>query len=191
MNAVYETSAAKAHQLPPMTLPEFAFIGRSNVGKSTLMNAVLNHTGLARTSRTPGRTQMANFFRVNNSYYFVDLPGYGFAAAATTDSKDWQALMDGYLARTVIRRFLFLWDPRRDLEDVDFQLALALSQRAPLSLILTKADKLSRSERSQRQRFLESALTSRGVRLASTHCVSAMKKDGIVALRDELIPPQA
>jgi GTP-binding protein len=190
MKAVYETSAPKAHQLPPMTLPEFAFIGRSNVGKSTLMNAVLNHTGLARTSRTPGRTQMANFFRVNDSFYFVDLPGYGFAATATTDSKDWQDLMDAYLTRTVIRRFLFLWDPRREFEDVDFQLALALSQRAPLSLILTKGDKLSRSDRLQRKRFLESALKSRGVTLVSSHCVSAMKKDGITALRDELIPTQ-
>ena len=188
MKAVYETSAAKANQLPPMTLPEFAFVGRSNVGKSTLMNAILNHTGLARTSRTPGRTQMANFFRVNDSCYFVDLPGYGFAATANMESRDWQALMEGYLGRSVIAKILFLWDVRRDFEDVDYQLALALSQRAPVSLVLTKIDKISRSERLQRQKFLENAFSSRGVRLASTHPVSSLKKEGVVALRDELIP---
>lgn len=188
MKAVYETSAAKASQLPVMTLPEFAFIGRSNVGKSTLMNAILNHTGLARTSRTPGRTQMANFFRVNDVCYFVDLPGYGFAATGNRENSDWQDLMDAYLARPVIQKFLFLWDPRRDLDDVDFTLALALSQRAPLSLILTKCDKLSRSEQVQRQKFLESALRSRGANLASTHSISSLKKSGIDALRQELIP---
>ncbi len=133
---------------------------------------------------------MANFFRVNDSLYFVDLPGYGFASTAATDSRDWQALMDGYLSRSVIQRFLFLWDPRRDLDTVDFKLAMALSQRAPLSLVLTKGDKLSRSERVQRQRFLESSLKSSGVNLVSSHCVSSLKKDGIVALRDELIAPK-
>jgi GTP-binding protein len=186
MKAKYETSAAKATQLPPMTLPEYAFIGRSNVGKSSLMNALLNHTGLARTSRTPGRTQMANFFSVNDSFYFVDLPGYGFAATGNREHTEWQSLMDGYLARPVIAKFLFLWDPRRDLGDVDFQLALALSQRAPLSLILTKSDKLSRSELAQRQRFIESALKSRGINLAATHAVSSLKKSGMDQLREEL-----
>jgi GTP-binding protein len=191
MKAVYETSAAKAHQLPPATLPELAFIGRSNVGKSSLLNAILNHTGLARASRTPGRTQMANFFRVNDAYFFVDLPGYGFAATPSSDSRDWQALMDGYLTRSVIEKFLFIWDPRRDLTDVDYQVALALSQRAPLTLILTKVDKLSRSDRTQRRRFIEAALNSRGISLASSHCVSSLSKDGIVELRGELIPTQA
>ena len=187
MKAIYETSAAKAHQLPPMTLPEFAFIGRSNVGKSTLMNAILNHTGLARTSRQPGRTQMANFFRVNDKWYFVDLPGYGFTATGNTEHKDWQDLMDGYLVRPVIQKFLFLWDPRRDFDNADYQIGLALSEGAPLSLILTKCDKISRMERMQRQKFLESAFKSRGIKLDSTHAVSSLKKDGIEQLRDELI----
>lgn len=190
MKAVYETSAAKAHQLPDMSLPEFAFIGRSNVGKSTLMNAILNHTGLARTSRTPGRTQMANFFRVNESYYFVDLPGYGFAATGNREHSEWQELMDAYLTRPVIKQFLFVWDPRRDFDNVDFQLALALSQRSPMSLILTKCDKISRSERLQRQKLLESALKSRGVQLASTHAISSLKKVGIEELREELTSPK-
>ena len=191
MKAIYETSAAKDHQLPAMSLPEFAFIGRSNVGKSSLLNALLNYTGLARTSRTPGRTQMANFFRVNDRWYFVDLPGYGFSSAAHGEHKDWQNLMDAYLTRPVIQQFLFVWDPRRDFQDEDFQLALALSQRAPLSLILTKCDKLSRSERAQKQRFHESALKSRGVAVVSTHAVSSLKKDGTSELLKVLTDPAA
>jgi GTP-binding protein len=187
MKAVYETSAAEAHQLPPMTLPEFAFIGRSNVGKSTLMNAILNHTGLARTSRQPGRTQMANYFRVNDKWYFVDLPGCGFSATGNKEHKAWQDLMDTYLVRPVIQKFLFLWDPRRDFDKADYQIGLALSERAPLSLILTKCDKISRMERLQRQKFLENAFKSRGIKLDSTHAVSSLKKDGIEQLRDELI----
>lgn len=190
MKAKYETSAAKATQLPPMSMPEFAFIGRSNVGKSSLMNALLNYTGLARTSRTPGRTQMANFFSVNDSFYFVDLPGYGFAATGNREHTEWQTLMDAYLTRPVIAKFLFLWDPRRDLDDVDFQLALALSQRAPMSLILTKSDKLSRSELIQRQKFLENALKSRGIKLIGTHAISSLKKSGMDQLREELGLPQ-
>ena len=170
-----------------MTLPEFAFIGRSNVGKSTLMNAILNHTGLARTSRQPGRTQMANFFRVNEKWYFVDLPGYGFTATGNREHKDWQDLMDGYLVRPVIEKFLFLWDPRRDFDKADYQIGLALSECAPLSLILTKCDKISRMERLQRQKILENAFKSRGIKLASTHAVSSLKKDGIEELREELI----
>lgn len=186
MKAKYETSAAKANQLPAMSMPELAFVGRSNVGKSSLLNALLNYKGLARTSRTPGRTQMANFFSVNDNLYFVDLPGYGFAATGNREHADWQELMDAYLARPVISRFLFVWDARRDLDDVDFQLALALSQRGPLSLIITKIDKLSRSEMTQRQRFIENALKSKGVALKSTHAVSALKKSGLDELRENL-----
>jgi GTP-binding protein EngB required for normal cell division len=86
----------------------------------------------------------------------------------------------------VITKFLFLWDPRRDMDDTDFQLALALSQRAPLALVLTKCDKVSRGELMQRMRFLENALKSKGVRLVSTHAISTIKKSGLDALREEL-----
>ncbi len=187
MKAEYITSAAKAEQLPPMSHPEFAFIGRSNVGKSSLMNALLNHTGLARTSRKPGRTQMANFFCVNDKWHFVDLPGYGFSATANMEHREWQDLMDGYIARPVVARFLFLWDPRRDFDGDDIQLALALSDRAPLSLVLTKCDKISRSERLKRQKILKTALSSRGVALLSVHAISSLKKEGTEQLLDELL----
>ena len=186
MKAVYETSAAKANQLPPVSLPEFAFIGRSNVGKSSLLNALLNHTGLARASRTPGRTQMANFFRVNDRWYFVDLPGYGFSATANNEHHDWQLLMDAYINRSSIAYFLFLWDPRRELTQVDIELVQNLGNAVPVILVLTKCDKLSLSERATKMRFLENSLKSSGVNLKSTHAVSSLKKEGVTALLEEL-----
>jgi GTP-binding protein len=187
MKVTYETSAAKASQLPVMSLPEIAFIGRSNVGKSSLLNSLLNFKGLARTSRTPGRTQMANFFRVADQYYFVDLPGYGFASGANRDHEAWQELMQAYLRRNVIKHFLFLWDPRRDLVQMDLELARELGSRAPMTLVLTKIDKLSRSEFSQRKVFLESALRSSGVNLKSTFGVSSLKKTGMPELQAEIL----
>ncbi len=191
MKAVYETSAAKANQLPPISIPEFAFIGRSNVGKSSLLNALLNHKGLARSSATPGRTQMANFFRVNDQYYFVDLPGYGYSAAANKDHKDWQNLMETYFNRSSIARFLFLWDPRRELNQIDFDLLKRLAERAELSLILTKCDKLARSERASRINFISNSLKSSGVPLRSIHEVSCLTKEGIKDLIEELIGPKS
>ena len=182
MKVSYETSAAKAAQLPAMSLPEIAFIGRSNVGKSSLLNSLLNFKGLARTSRTPGRTQMANFFRVADQYYFVDLPGYGFAAGASREHQDWQDLMDAYLRRNVIKHFLFLWDPRRDFGQIDLELARELGNRAPLTLVLTKIDKLSRSEFIERKVFLEAAMRSSGVKLGSAYGVSSLKKVGTTEL---------
>lgn len=187
MKTVYLTSAARADQLPRTVLPEFAFIGRSNVGKSSLLNALLNHTGLARTSRTPGRTQMANFFVVNDTWHFVDLPGYGFAKTAHTESLEWQALMDAYIARPQIQKMLFLWDPRRDLDRIDYQLLLALGERAPVLFIMTKCDKINRSEIKQKSHFFEASLKSRGVQLEAVLSVSVNKKQGIEELRNLLI----
>jgi GTP-binding protein len=182
MKVTYETSAAKASQLPSMSLPEIAFIGRSNVGKSSLINSLLNFKGLARTSRTPGRTQMANFFMVGDQFYFVDLPGYGFAAGSNRDHQEWQELMNAYLKRDVIKDFLFLWDPRRDFIQMDLELARELGLRAPITLVLTKIDKLSRAELKQRCSFLESAMRSSGVHLKGTHCISSLKKSGVTEL---------
>jgi GTP-binding protein len=183
----YLTSAAKAHQLPNTPFPEFAFVGRSNVGKSSLLNALLNHTGLARTSRTPGRTQMANFFIVNDAWNFADLPGYGFAKTATNDSFEWQELMNAYLARPQIRRMLFLWDPRRDLDHIDFNLLLALGERAPVIFVMTKCDKLNRSETTQKKAYFEAALRSKGVTLDHVATTSTTKKTGIQELREHLL----
>ncbi len=129
---------------------------------------------------------MANFFKVNDRLFIVDLPGYGFSSTGNREHQDWQDLMNAYLSRSVIVKFIFLWDPRRDFDDTDYQLALALGERAPVVLVLTKTDKLSRQDINQRKKFLEHALKSRGVRVTSTHAVSALKKSGMEHLREDL-----
>lgn len=187
MNVSYELSAAKPNQLPPPSLPELAFIGRSNVGKSSLLNAILNYKGLARTSKTPGRTRMANFFRVNDRCYFVDLPGYGFSTTSNDEHADWQDLMNVYLTRSVIQRFLVVLDPRRDLIDLDFSLVRDLTARAPVSLILTKCDKLNRSEQVRRGSELKQQFQAKKIQIKSVHVVSSLKKEGIDSLRDDLL----
>lgn len=187
MKVSYEQSAAKPNQLPPPSRPELAFIGRSNVGKSSLLNAVLNYKGLARTSKTPGRTRMANFFLVNEVCYFVDLPGYGFSATSNDEHADWQALMDVYLTRPVIQRFLFVFDPRRDPNDVDFSLARELVARAPVTLILTKCDKLNHSEQNRRVSELSQQFQRAKIHIKSIHSVSSLKKEGIDSLRNDLL----
>lgn len=186
MKALYITSAAQADQLPQSDLPEYAFIGRSNVGKSTLLNKLLNHTGLARTSRTPGRTRMANFFSVNDAWHLVDLPGYGFSKTANQDHNEWQRLMNAYVDRPQIQKMLFLWDPRRDLDSVDWDLMIALSSRAPVIFVMTKCDKLNRSETQQKLKFFESSIRSKGIRLDHIVAVSTLKGSGIDELRNFL-----
>lgn len=190
MKTVYVTSAAKAEQLPKSVLPEFAFIGRSNVGKSTLLNKLLNHTGLARTSRTPGRTQMANFFAVNDAWFLVDLPGYGFSKTANREHGDWQKLMQAYVNRSQIQKMLFLWDPRRDLDQTDWDLMSALSERASIVFVMTKCDKLNRSETQQKIKFFESSIRSKGIRLEHIVAVSTLKNTGIDELRNFLFGVQ-
>ena len=129
---------------------------------------------------------MANFFVVNDAWQFADLPGYGFAKTGNKDAQEWQDLMNAYIARPQILRMLFLWDPRRDLDDVDYNLLLALGERAPVIFVMTKCDKLNRSETSQKTTYFTSALNSRGVQLDRVFACSTLKKTGISELRNYL-----
>jgi GTP-binding protein len=183
MKAIYVTSAAKPGQLPASSLPEYAFFGRSNVGKSSLLNKLLNHTGLARTSRTPGRTQMANFFAVNDKWHLVDLPGYGYSKTANLEHREWQDLMQAYIDRPQILKMLFLWDPRRDLDEIDWDLMYALGGRAPVVFIMTKCDKLNRSEIQQKTKFFENEIRSRGIFLEQVFAISTLKGNSVDDLR--------
>ena len=129
--------------LPPADRVEVCFAGRSNVGKSTLLNALTGRRALARTSNTPGRTQEINFFTVADSHYLVDLPGYGFAKAPVAVVERWQALLKAYLAgRSSLRRAFLLIDSRHGAKPVDEEI-MALMDRAavPFQTVLTKADK--------------------------------------------------
>lgn len=143
-------SAPTLEFLPGADLPEVAFAGRSNVGKSTLLNALTNRKGLARASNTPGRTQELNFFEVGNPPQFrlVDMPGYGFAKAPPQVAKRWRFLINDFLrGRPTLKRTLLLVDARRGLKDIDRELMAMLDEAAvSYRIVLTKADKLKDKE---------------------------------------------
>jgi GTP-binding protein len=143
-------SAPALKFLPDPAYPEVAFAGRSNVGKSSLLNKLTNRTGLARTSNTPGRTQELNFFEVGDPVRFrlVDMPGYGFAKAPKDVVKKWRFLVNDYLrGRVVLKRALVLVDARHGLKEVDLDILKMLDDAAvSYRLVLTKADKVKASE---------------------------------------------
>ncbi|MCX5744049.1 MAG: ribosome biogenesis GTP-binding protein YihA/YsxC [Proteobacteria bacterium] len=151
MKARFVTSAAKASDFPPPTHPEIAVVGRSNVGKSSLINALVGTDGLARTSRTPGRTRLLNWFEIESKhpFYLVDLPGYGYADVAAKVRHSWRPMIETYLeSRTVLAGVLLLVDIRRGVqeEELDFVPWLE-SKGTPIVVALTKADKLSKNKR--------------------------------------------
>ena len=144
----FVTSATGLSACPASDWPEIAFAGRSNVGKSSLINTLLNRRGLVRTSSTPGRTQMLNFFAVNEALHFVDLPGYGFARAPRTVRERWQPMIRGYLTgRTNLKAVVWLLDARREPSDEDLHFLDWLEEaERPTIPVVTKIDKLSRNE---------------------------------------------
>ncbi|MFN0112161.1 MAG: ribosome biogenesis GTP-binding protein YihA/YsxC [Blastocatellia bacterium] len=129
--------------------PEIAFLGRSNVGKSSLMNSLLGVKGLARTSSTPGRTQSLNFFRINEEFYFVDLPGYGYAKASKDKRHEWGKLIEKYLAeRNQLVLSILIVDARHEPSPLDLQMKIWLQHfELPYLVVSTKVDKLSANER--------------------------------------------
>lgn len=166
---------------PPSDLPEIAFSGRSNVGKSALLNRLVRRRAIARVSRTPGRTREINFFRVNDQFVLADLPGYGYARISRERKADWRPLIEGYLGRTPrLAGVVQLLDIRRepnedDVSMLDFLSALEL----PTIVVLTKADKISRAQAEARTVALASGL---GVDADQTIRFSAATGEG----RDEL-----
>jgi len=143
LKSVFEPS-----QLSGLNKPEIAFSGRSNVGKSSLINVLLNRKGLARTSATPGRTQSINFISINNSFFFVDLPGYGYAKVPASIKQKWQHLIESYLHnRESLRLVVLIVDARRDPADDEAQFADWLRlERISFITVLTKSDKLKRNQ---------------------------------------------
>ncbi len=135
--------AARPDNLPDATLSEIAFAGRSNVGKSSLINALTNRKDLARTSNTPGRTQQLNFFKIREKFILVDMPGYGYAKVSKTQKAEWEELIFSYLrGRPTLRGVMLLIDSRHGLKDVDREL-MKMMDKAAVSyrIILTKTDK--------------------------------------------------
>jgi GTP-binding protein len=197
MESSYITSAQKAEQLPRLGHPEVCFVGRSNCGKSSLLNALLNRSNLARASNTPGRTQMVNFFAVDHKdkkLVLADLPGYGFSAIGKEVRHHWQALVEGYLDRSEIKECLFLIDSRRAdaLKDDDLGLLELLTRRpgkAPVTVVLTKADKLSGGETAKMIQSVSATLKKEKLRVARVLAVSTLKKKGIDELRALIVTP--
>ena len=158
-------SAADHRDLPADKLPHIAFAGRSNVGKSSLLNSLLNRKKLALTSSTPGKTRLLNFFLINNSFYFVDLPGYGYAKVSKTMQKDWQILLENYLKSTdQLKAIIVLTDLRHDISRLDMELIEWLQfYNLKIILVGTKADKLSKSAMIVAMRKLEKQVEKFGV----------------------------
>jgi len=147
-SADFIKSAPDETHYPPEDTAEIAFLGRSNVGKSSLINSLLNRKGLARTSNTPGRTQLLNFFIINNSFRFVDLPGYGYARVPRTLREEWGKMAGDYLAnRRALVLSIHIVDSRHDptRQDMELQEWLRFYGK-PFVTVATKADKLSRNE---------------------------------------------
>lgn len=159
-SAEFVKSAVWPPQYPPAIMPEMAFVGRSNVGKSSLMNTLVGRKKLAKTSNTPGRTQLINFFSVNASISFVDLPGYGFAKVAQSVKKDWGDMIEAYLReRQNLALVIFILDIRRDPSSDDLSLRDWLAfYRIPYICVLTKTDKLSNNQTIERKKIIEKSL---------------------------------
>jgi GTP-binding protein len=150
-------AAARPGGGPPPGPPEVAFAGRSNVGKSSLLNALIGRRGLARTSSTPGRTRQLNFFVVNETLGLVDLPGYGFAVGSEVERRSWKPLVEQYLReRPTLRGVVVIVDARRGLETEEIELLGFLAEIGrPACLVATKLDKLPRGEAIRALRRLE------------------------------------
>lgn len=158
------TSAPDLSRLPPDQGVEIAFAGRSNAGKSSAINAICDHSGLTRTSRTPGRTQLINLFEIEPGYYLVDLPGYGYAQVPEATRRRWQQSMSAYLQRrSALRALVVTMDIRHPLREHDCQLLTwAAAANLPALLLLTKADKLSASARRSTMERLGTELNAFG-----------------------------
>lgn len=148
ISAVFLKSSAKAAQCPPTNLPEFAFIGRSNVGKSSLINMITGVKGLAKTSGTPGKTRLINHYVINNEWYLVDLPGYGYARISKKIREDWGKMIQGYLkTRTNLKCIFILVDIRLAPQPNDLKMMERIAdQERPFVIIFTKADKLTKND---------------------------------------------
>ena len=171
--------------LPPADRMEVCFAGRSNVGKSTLINALTGRKGLARASNTPGRTQEINFFTAGDSHYLVDLPGYGYANAPLPVVEKWQKLLKQYLSgRQTLRRAFVLIDARHGVKKVDEEiLSLLDSSAVTFQCVLTKADKVKAAEREKVLTQVRGALSKHPAAFPEMVLTSSEKGDGIATLR--------
>ncbi len=192
-DVLFQRGVAQLQDLPTASLPEIAFTGRSNVGKSSLINALCGRSGVARTSNTPGRTQELNFFNVDDQLTIVDMPGYGFAKAPKDKVEAWMQLANGYLkGRPTLRRCILLVDTRHGIKDNDRQMMDMLDQAAVVyQVVLTKSDKLKAEDVLRVLTETEGEIAKRVAAHPVVVVTSAEKGDGIAQLRGELVQLRA
>ncbi len=186
-SARFLTSAAKPGEYPDSSAPEVAFAGRSNVGKSSTLNRICQQKSLARTSKTPGRTQLINFFRLANGVMLVDLPGYGFAKVPEAQRRQWGRLVEDYLtSRKNLKGLVQVTDIRRPLTETDWQLVeWCYHRELPLLLLLNKADKLKYGATQEMIRKVKKALEDAPVPITVLP-FSATKGTGLETVREHL-----
>lgn len=185
---VFVNGSTKLETIPEIALPELAFAGRSNVGKSSLLNALTGRNTLARTSNTPGRTQQLNFFSLADRLTLVDMPGYGYAKAPKTEIARWTRLVDTYLkGRPTLRRVLLLIDGRHGVKKTDEPVMKMLDEAAvSYQLVLTKADKLGPQSRAARIAETEAVIRKHVAAHPVLHVTSAEEGTGVAELRAAL-----
>ncbi len=182
--AIFVKSASKLSDCNKSTLPEYAFIGRSNVGKSSLINMLCNNNKLAKTSSTPGKTQLINFFLINANWHLVDLPGYGYAKTSKTNRDKFSELIIDYCTKRENLKCLFiLIDSRLPLQLIDLEfMEWCVEKEIPYSIIYTKADKNSKSELIRNINAIETKLLVHWEELPNTFTTSSEKKVGKEAI---------
>lgn len=180
--AAFFTTVAHLRDLPPEAVAEVAFAGRSNAGKSSAINTLADHTRLAFVSKTPGRTQHLNYFRLAEGKFLVDLPGYGYAKAPEEVRGAWESLIGPYLeGRAPLKGIVLIMDCRHPLTELDVQLIEWFAPTGkPLHILLTKADKLTRQQQTQTLREVRTAVAALGEQ-CSVQLFSSLKKTGIEA----------
>jgi len=179
-HATFEISVAQPSGLPPADGAEIAFAGRSNAGKSSAINTLAGHTRLAYVSRTPGRTQLINVFRLRSGAAMIDLPGYGYAQVPLAVRNQWQALLEHYLTcRANLTGLVLIMDSRRPLTDLDWKMIGWFgSTGRPIHCLLTKSDKLTKQEQAKTLRETRLALIEYGDRV-TIQLFSSLKKTGM------------
>ncbi|MSM40317.1 MAG: YihA family ribosome biogenesis GTP-binding protein [Geobacter sp.] len=192
-NVSFVKSAVKPDQYPEAELPEIAFVGRSNVGKSSLINLLVNRKNLVRTSNTPGRTQLINFFVVNEAFMLVDLPGYGFAKVPLAVKKGWGPMMQAYLgSRPTLQGVVLILDVRRVPSAEDLQMLQFLQSFGIRPVfVVTKCDKVSKNERKRQAQVI-----ARTLQVSETELLffSALSREGIEEIWqavEPLLAPQS